>query len=59
MRQWLSPRVLVVALLAIGVARIVSTYHVFNQTWDEPAHVAAGWTAASIPTSRCIRRWPA
>ena len=42
MRQWLSPRVLVVALLAIGVARIVSTYHVFNQTWDEPAHVAAG-----------------
>jgi hypothetical protein len=42
MRQWLSPRVLVVAFLAIGVARIVSTYHVFNQTWDEPAHVAAG-----------------
>jgi Dolichyl-phosphate-mannose-protein mannosyltransferase len=42
MRQWLSPRVLVAACLAIGVARIVSTYHVFNQTWDEPAHVAAG-----------------
>jgi dolichyl-phosphate-mannose-protein mannosyltransferase len=32
----------VVLCLAIGVARIVSTYHVFNQTWDEPAHVAAG-----------------
>jgi hypothetical protein len=42
MRQWLSPRLLVVAFLTIGVARIVSTYHVFNQTWDEPAHVAAG-----------------
>ena len=42
MRQWLSPRVLVTACLAIGAARIVSTYHVFNQTWDEPAHVAAG-----------------
>ena len=42
MRQWLSPRVLVAACLAVGVARIVATYHVFNQTWDEPAHVAAG-----------------
>jgi dolichyl-phosphate-mannose--protein O-mannosyl transferase len=42
MRQWLSPRVLVAACLAIGVGRIVATYHVFNQTWDEPAHVAAG-----------------
>jgi hypothetical protein len=42
MRQWLSPRVLVAACLAVGVGRIVATYHVFNQTWDEPAHVAAG-----------------
>jgi hypothetical protein len=32
----------VAACLAIGTGRIVSTYHVFNQTWDEPAHVAAG-----------------
>ena len=31
------------ALLAlIGVARIAATYHVFSQTWDEPAHIAAG-----------------
>src|SRR5271165_4451529 len=29
-------------LAAIGVARIVSTYHVFSQTTDEPAHVATG-----------------
>jgi hypothetical protein len=42
MRQWLSPRVLVTACLVIGAVRVVSTYHVFNQTWDEPAHVAAG-----------------
>jgi Dolichyl-phosphate-mannose-protein mannosyltransferase len=42
MRQWLSPRVLVAAFLVIGLGRIVSTYRVFNQTWDEPAHVAAG-----------------
>jgi 4-amino-4-deoxy-L-arabinose transferase-like glycosyltransferase len=42
MRQWLSPRVLVAACLLAGVLRIVSTYHVFNQTWDEPAHLAAG-----------------
>ena len=42
MRQWLSSRVLLAACLAIGTTRIVSTYHVFNQTWDEPAHVAAG-----------------
>ncbi len=29
-------------LIAVGVFRIVSTYPVFNQTWDEPAHIAAG-----------------
>jgi hypothetical protein len=26
----------------IGTARIVATYHVFTQTWDEPVHVATG-----------------
>jgi hypothetical protein len=31
-----------VALAAIAVARIVSTYHVFSQTTDEPAHIATG-----------------
>ena len=29
-------------LAAIGTARIVATYHVFNQTTDEPAHIATG-----------------
>ncbi len=33
---------LVVVLAAIGVARIASTYRVFNQTWDEPGHIATG-----------------
>lgn len=29
-------------LVAVAVARIVSTYHVFSQTTDEPDHVAPG-----------------
>jgi 4-amino-4-deoxy-L-arabinose transferase-like glycosyltransferase len=29
-------------LAGIGTARIVATYHVFTQTFDEPAHIAAG-----------------
>jgi len=34
--------VLFLLLTGIGVARIVSTYHVFSGTWDEVAHVATG-----------------
>lgn len=30
------------AFLAIGVLRIVATYHVFNHTIDEPSHIAGG-----------------
>jgi hypothetical protein len=30
------------ALIVIGLLRITSTYRVFSQTWDEPAHLAAG-----------------
>ncbi len=33
---------LVVVLGAIGVARIAAIYSVFDQTWDEPLHIAAG-----------------
>lgn len=29
-------------LTVIALVRIVSTYGVFSQTWDEPAHIAAG-----------------
>lgn len=29
-------------LLAIAIVRIVSTYHVFNHTIDEPSHIAGG-----------------
>lgn len=42
---WRSPRlyaVLAVLLVAIAVARIVSTYREFNATFDEPAHLATG-----------------
>jgi hypothetical protein len=33
---------LLALLIAVGIARIASTYPVFSQTWDEPAHLAAG-----------------
>jgi Dolichyl-phosphate-mannose-protein mannosyltransferase len=29
-------------LIGLGIIRIVSTYHVFNHTIDEPSHLAAG-----------------
>jgi hypothetical protein len=38
---WLEVTLLVLFTL-IAVARIVSTYGVFCQTWDEPVHVASG-----------------
>jgi len=36
------PRVLAAVLVAFAGFGIVSTYHVFSQAFDEPAHVAAG-----------------
>lgn len=33
---------ILVLFAAIAVAGVVSTYSVFNQTWDEPMHVASG-----------------
>jgi len=41
-RQGFLMGVALFLLAGIGVARIVSTYHVFSQTTDEPAHVATG-----------------
>src|SRR5271165_7058662 len=41
-RQRVVMAVALFLLAGIGVARIVSTYHVFSQTTDEPAHVATG-----------------
>jgi len=35
-------RVLVICFLLLGIGRIVSTYHVFATTGDEPAHIACG-----------------
>jgi hypothetical protein len=34
--------VCLIALIGLGVLRIVSTYHVFNHTIDEPSHLACG-----------------
>ena len=41
MRRLLLP-LAVTFLIAAAIGRIALTYSVFNQTWDEPAHVAAG-----------------
>jgi len=30
------------ALILLSVGRVISTYHVFSQVWDEPYHVASG-----------------
>ena len=38
-KRW---RAAALVLAAIAVAGIVSTYHVFNNFYDEPAHIAAG-----------------
>jgi hypothetical protein len=37
-----APRIVLLACVTVAMARIVMTYPVFNQTWDEPAHIAAG-----------------
>src|SRR5205085_6680192 len=39
----MTRRVLLAILLLLPLARAVSTYHVFNQTHDEPMHVVCGW----------------
>jgi Dolichyl-phosphate-mannose-protein mannosyltransferase len=36
------PGLVAFGLVLIGVLRIVATYHVFSQAYDEPAHVACG-----------------
>ena len=48
-RSW---RMLAVLVTLIAVAAIVSTYHVFNNMYDEPAHLAAGmeWLARGTYT---------
>ncbi len=43
--SWLmrfGPWLAVAAFILVGVLRIVSTYHVFNEVFDEPPHIAAG-----------------
>ncbi len=55
-------RVLLIVLLVLASARIVSTYTVFSQTMDEPAHIACGmewldkgvyrWEAQHPPLAR-------
>jgi hypothetical protein len=40
-RSWLAP-LAAVLITAVAVGRIVATYPVFSQSWDEPAHLATG-----------------
>ncbi len=40
-RHWYVALVLV-SLIGFGIGRVIATYHVLSQTWDEPAHIAAG-----------------
>ena len=39
-RTWIS--ILLVGIIGISIFRIILTYSVFNQTWDEGVHLAAG-----------------
>ena len=43
---------LAISLVALGTARIVSTYTIFSHTFDEPAHIACGlqWLEKHIYT---------
>lgn len=55
--------VLGVALLlsVAAVARVVLTYSVFSQAFDEPAHIATGmeWPERGMYTlENCICPWP-
>jgi Dolichyl-phosphate-mannose-protein mannosyltransferase len=40
--RWQAAVAILLICTATGVGRIVATYPVFSQTWDEPAHIAAG-----------------
>lgn len=46
----IGPRFLVAVILLIASVRVVSTYPVFSQAWDEPAHILCGlewWSSGS------------
>jgi 4-amino-4-deoxy-L-arabinose transferase-like glycosyltransferase len=34
--------VLIALMIGVGCLRVISTYSIFSQTWDEPAHIGAG-----------------
>jgi hypothetical protein len=40
--KFLNIYLVIFVLILIGILRIISTYHIFWQTWDEPAHIASG-----------------
>src|SRR5437588_9998243 len=47
-----------IALIAIAAVRVVATYRVFNQTWDEPISVACGMEWLELGTYECDPKHP-
>lgn len=52
------PRLLAAAFLLLGVGRLATTWRVFSQTYDEPAHVACGLEWLSRHTYRIEPQHP-
>jgi hypothetical protein len=40
--SWVKPELGLAVVILLGLARITATYPFLSQTWDEPAHIAAG-----------------
>jgi hypothetical protein len=48
----------VIVLIGLAVVRVVSTYAVFNSTYDEPAHIACGMEWLQWGTNNCELQHP-
>jgi len=48
----------VILLIGLAVVRVVSTYAVFNGTYDEPAHIACGMEWLQWGTNNCELQHP-
>jgi len=48
----------VIVLFGLAVVRVVSTYTVFNSTYDEPVHIACGMEWLQWGSSTCELQHP-
>jgi hypothetical protein len=53
-----SQYLLLLILIVIGSVRVISTYRVFSQTYDEPAHIACGLEWLELGTYTCEVQHP-